>query len=78
MPRGLLLCAGWLNYLNVEMVEAGLALDEPGWSRGMFAEEEAKAREAARGMWAGRFIPPAEWRRMQRDAAERQAGSGEF
>ena len=47
------------------MVSEGLALDYAQYSKGMYAIEEREAREAGRGMWAGTFTPPWEWRRKR-------------
>lgn len=53
--------------VNGWMVAAGWGLaDRPP----LFAETEAAARAAGRGIWAGEFINPAEWRRGARLAVE--------
>jgi endonuclease YncB( thermonuclease family) len=44
--------------VNREMVEAGFALAYNNYMR-----EEAKARAAQRGLWAGEFERPRDWRR---------------
>ena len=49
-----------------QMVEAGLALDYRRYSHGAYAAAEESARLARRGMWSGRFVPPADWRRGAR------------
>ena len=36
-----------------EIVRRGLGTDEPDYSRGEYADEEAEARQAGRGMWGG-------------------------
>lgn len=59
--------------LGAEMVRRGHALDYRQYSGGAYASEEAEAREAGRGMWAGEFTPPWDWRRQQRPAAAPQA-----
>jgi endonuclease YncB( thermonuclease family) len=41
------------------MVRQGWALDYARYSRGKYAQEEAAARRARRGLWAGEFVPPA-------------------
>ena len=51
--------------LAAEMVRQGYALDWPRYSGGFYAQEEAKAEENARGMWAGEFVVPWEWRKRE-------------
>ena len=47
------------------MVEKGWALAEP--SRGLrYEAEQAGARAARRGLWAGRFVAPWVWRQGRR------------
>lgn len=54
-------CASAGADLGGQIVRAGLALPDGGYG------VEAAAAEATRaGIWAGRFTPPAEWRRDQR------------
>jgi endonuclease YncB( thermonuclease family) len=48
--------------LNAEMVRSGLALAYRQFGLDYVAQEE-EARRAKRGMWAGEFEPPWEWRR---------------
>ncbi len=49
--------------LNGWMIAAGWGIaDQPP----LFVEDEAAARAAGRGIWAGTFVPPAEWRLGQR------------
>ena len=50
-------CSAQNRDLNAGMVEAGMAV-----AYGGFAAEEASARSAKRGMWAGEFERPREWR----------------
>ena len=45
-----------------ELVRRGLAIAVKRYSRA-FLEDEAKAREAGAGAWAGTFTTPAAWRR---------------
>jgi len=44
------------------MVIAGHALDYARYSRGYYADEEREARAARRGMHAGAFVNPSNWR----------------
>jgi len=58
--RSLVVCfAGDVN-LNAEMVRSGWAVSYLGHD---FDREEAEAREAKRGLWAGEFKRPADWRK---------------
>ncbi len=45
------------------MVRQGNALDWPRYSDGFYSGEEAEARAQRRGMWAGQFTAPWDWRR---------------
>jgi len=51
------------------MVRQGHALDWPRYSDGAYVSAEHEARTAERGMWAGTFARPWEWR-ADRDGAE--------
>lgn len=51
--------------LNAWIVSEGLAVAYRRYSTD-YALQEAAARQAMRGVWAGRFIEPAEWRRTNR------------
>lgn len=53
--------AGWL-------VENGQALDWPKYSGGAYADREAAAKVAKRGIWSGPFQPPWDWRADHRQA----------
>jgi endonuclease YncB( thermonuclease family) len=44
------------------MVAAGWAVDFPRYSDGEHAEQQFEAREACKGLWAGEFQMPWEWR----------------
>lgn len=44
------------------MVSSGLALDYAQYSEGIYSIQEAEACNAGRGMWAGEFLKPWEWR----------------
>ncbi|MBX3566956.1 MAG: thermonuclease family protein [Rhizobiaceae bacterium] len=57
--RLLAVCSAGGRDLNAAMVEAGWAVAYGGYSL-----EEAEAREAKRGLWAGEFDLPQAWRRM--------------
>ena len=49
--------------LGAEMVRQGWALDFERYSKGAYAAEEAQASAGRRGLWAGEFEVPAQWRR---------------
>jgi endonuclease YncB( thermonuclease family) len=61
--RGLAQCTAGGAELNAGLVTAGWALAE-GEDKPM-QEREAEARRTARGLWAGGFTRPDEWRRRQ-------------
>jgi endonuclease YncB( thermonuclease family) len=50
-------CTAGGRDLNAGMVEAGMAV-----AYGGYTHEEAEAKSAARGIWAGEFDPPRKWR----------------
>lgn len=52
--------------LGSMMVNLGWAVDYTEISHGAYQLEEGAARKAKRGMWAGEFDRPAEWRRRNR------------
>lgn len=52
--------------LNGWLVREGLAIAYRQYSHD-YVSSEAAARQARRGLWAGRFIEPAKWRKAQRD-----------
>jgi endonuclease YncB( thermonuclease family) len=49
--------------VNAWMVRQGWAL-ATGFLKS-YGSEEAEAETAKRGIWAGRFMPPAQWRKLQ-------------
>ncbi|RUW55494.1 thermonuclease family protein [Mesorhizobium sp. M1A.F.Ca.ET.072.01.1.1] len=51
------------------MVEHGQALDWPRYSRGEYSAQQAKAKAAKLGVWAGAFQEPWEWRAEHVDSA---------
>jgi endonuclease YncB( thermonuclease family) len=54
-----------LTDLNGWLVLEGLAIAYRRYSHDYVAEEDA-ARQARRGIWAGSFVAPAEWRKSER------------
>jgi endonuclease YncB( thermonuclease family) len=64
--RQVALCAADGRDLGEAMVRAGLAVELPEYSQGRYTAAEHDARAARRGLWAGTFERPAEWRRGPR------------
>jgi hypothetical protein len=62
----LAICSAGGENLNAFMVQEGLALDYVRYSREYIGEEN-RAREQRRGMWAGAFIAPWDWRHRDKD-----------
>lgn len=56
--------------INAEMVRAGWAVEYKKYSGGRYGDEEAEAKTAKRGLWAGTFVEPAAWRRGERLPSE--------
>ncbi len=61
--------------INGELVLQGWALEYRQYSDGRYTDEEAEARRAKRGLFAGTFVEPWEWRRGKRLASETSTGS---
>ena len=55
--------------VNARLVYEGLALAYRKYSK-QYVPEEDIARAAKRGMWAGEFVPPWDWRKGKRLALE--------
>ena len=51
--------------LGEAMVRSGHARDYARHSHGRYAAAEREAREARRGLWAGEFENPGEWRKRE-------------
>jgi len=67
--RALAVCsAGAVADLGEVMVRDGFAVD---FMNGRYAGAEAEARRARRGIWAGQFEQPQEWRRRNPRGADR-------
>lgn len=49
--------------IGCEMVKSGWALDYKHFSKGKYAAEERDARQNKRGIWAGEFQNPYDWRK---------------
>jgi endonuclease YncB( thermonuclease family) len=48
--------------LGAQLVAQGMAIS-PGWfDDGPYADQQSNARDAKRGLWAGAFDEPAQWR----------------
>lgn len=61
-------CAASGLDLGGAMVREGWALDYRHYSHGAYAVEEADAKAAGRGVWAGSLVPPWVWRRDHHSA----------
>jgi endonuclease YncB( thermonuclease family) len=48
--------------IGEKMVDRGLAVSFGGFGEGPYAEQEADAKSAKRGLWQGQFEPPSSWR----------------
>jgi endonuclease YncB( thermonuclease family) len=62
--RKVALCRVAGSDLSEGMVRAGHALELRNHSRGRYSAAEREARDARRGIWAGSFERPSEWRRQ--------------
>ncbi len=69
-PYGRAVSRCWVGStdLGAALVRAGWAVDYSAFSRGAYASAEADARQARRGLWAGRFETPSSWRADARQA----------
>lgn len=56
-------CSTESGDIGAEMVRRGWAVDYPRYSRGAYAAQQAEAKTARAGIWAGRFEMPAEFRK---------------
>jgi endonuclease YncB( thermonuclease family) len=61
--------------INAELIRQGWALEYKQYSDGRYAGDEAEARKAKRGLWAGKFVEPWNWRRGERLKSEASTGS---
>lgn len=50
--------------LGALMVRSGWAVDWPRYSKGAYAADQGAAEAAGRGLWAGFFVAPWEWRQQ--------------
>jgi endonuclease YncB( thermonuclease family) len=60
--RQVAICTADGRDLGDTMVRAGHAVELPEYSGGRYAAAEREARVARRGLWAGTFEQPSEWR----------------
>lgn len=60
--RDVAVCTAGGRDLSEAMVRSGHALELRQHSRGRYAEAEREARTARRGLWAGDFERPSQWR----------------
>jgi endonuclease YncB( thermonuclease family) len=68
--RSVSVCKNGSTDINAEMVRAGFALAYRRYSND-YVDEENEARKAKRGLWAGEFTPPWDWRRESREETPR-------
>ncbi|MER9169641.1 thermonuclease family protein [Mesorhizobium australicum] len=60
------------------VVENGHALDWPKYSSGAYAGQQATAQAAKRGIWAGSFQAPWDWRAEHREGEQRSTSAPLF
>jgi endonuclease YncB( thermonuclease family) len=60
--RSVAVCTAQGRDLSEAMVRGGHAVELRQHSRGRYSSAEREAREAKRGLWAGEFERPGEWR----------------
>jgi len=60
--RDVSMCTAGGRDLSDTMVRSGHALELRQYSRGRYADAEREARNARRGLWAGDFDHPSDWR----------------
>lgn len=68
--RSVSVCKNGNTDINAEMVRAGLALAYRRYSNA-YVDEENEARSAKRGLWAGEFTAPWDYRRESREETPR-------
>lgn len=68
--RSVAVCEAGGREINGELVRQGWAVEYGQYSDGRYADGEAEARNAKRGLWAGTFVKPWAWRRGERLASE--------
>jgi endonuclease YncB( thermonuclease family) len=61
--------------LNAELVREGWALQYTQYSDGRYTKDEAGAEASHRGLWAGKFVKPWEWRKGERLSSEASTGA---
>ena len=66
--RLLVTCRNGALDINREQVRQGMAV-----AFGDYQTEEDRARDGKRGLWAGEFVSPSEWRARHKPGADREA-----
>jgi endonuclease YncB( thermonuclease family) len=61
--RVVALCRGEGLDIGALLVREGWAVDWPKYSKGWYATEQRSAQEAGKGLWAGMFVMPWDWRK---------------
>jgi len=64
--RVVAVCTANGREINGELIRQGWAVEYRQYSDGRYSDEEAEARLAKRGLWAGTFVNPWDWRRGAR------------
>jgi endonuclease YncB( thermonuclease family) len=64
---GLCTADGETDSLNVQLVRQGFAMDLEPSAKGRFLQDEAGARDARKGLWAGCFVAPQDFRIGKKD-----------
>lgn len=59
-------CRTFRRDLGAWMVADGWALDDPRYSDGEHAEQQWDAEQGRKGLWAGTFVAPRDWRKGRR------------
>lgn len=68
-------CEAGGRAINGELVRQGWALEYRQYSDGRYSGDEAEARRAKRGLFAGTFVEPWDWRRGRRLDSETSTGA---
>ncbi|MFC5086848.1 thermonuclease family protein [Microvirga arabica] len=61
--------------IGSELIRQGWAVEYIQYSDGRYSDEEKEAQRAKRGLWAGTFVKPWDWRRGERLPNEASTGS---
>lgn len=70
-------CAVGATDLGQMLVSRGLAVEEPQYSHHRYTADQIAARVARRGLWAGHFVEPSDYRSCMHAAGGRMATCSE-